>query len=314
MLLCLHSSVWGQPDSWEEYIKAGDSAIAQARPADAEPAYREALKLSEKFKEKDPRRAVSLVKLAECLNSQSKGEEAEILAQRSLSALDKAISGSKTKDQAEEHYRTEISILILNITGDIFLANRNYSKAESTYKRAIAIREDGARSPEEPKGNEYYLKFLMQVLMEGARAPEEPKGNEHYLKFPAQVLTDRRAKVAYAYDRLAKLYFVQKRFEEAELLYGKLTKILLAEYGAESPALATGLSNLAVVYATQDKYDMAEQLFARAVKIYEQSNWLDKPEVATTFENYSLLLKKTGRQAEASVMLEKARQIRAKPY
>jgi tetratricopeptide (TPR) repeat protein len=290
MLLCLHSAVSGQPSSWEECIKAGDSAIDQARPADAEPAYREALKLSEKFKEKDPRRAVSLVKLAECLNSQSKGEEAEILAHRSLSALDKAISGSKPKDQAEEYNRTETTITILNKTADIFLANWKYSKAESIYKRVIAIREEDARTPEAPRSNEDYLKFL------------------------AQVLTDARAKLADAYDRLAKLYFVQKRFEEAELLYGKSIKILEAQYGPEMPPAAIGLSNLAVVYAAQDKYDMAEKLFARAVKIYEQSNWLDKPEVATTFENYSLLLKKTGRQAEASVMLERARQIRAKPH
>jgi len=291
MLLCLHSAVLGQPNSWEEYIKAGDTAIAQARPADAESAYREALKLSEKFKEKDPRRAVSLVKLAECLNSQSKGEEAEILAQRSLSALDKAISGSKPKDQAEEYNRTETTITILNKTADIFSVNRKYAKAESIYKRAIAIREDGARTPEAPRSNEDYLKFL------------------------AQALTDARAKLADAYDRLAKVYFVQKRFEEAELLYGKSIKILEAGYGVTNqPAVATSLSNLAVVYAAQDKYDMAEQLFARAVKTYEQSKWLDKPEVATTFENYSLLLKKTGRQAEASAMLERARQIRAKPH
>ena len=289
MLLCLHSAVLGQSNSWEEYIKAGDSALAQARPANAESAYREALKLSEKFKEKDPRRAVSLVKLAECLNSQSKGEEAETLAQRSLSALDKAISGSKPKDQAEEYNRTETTITILNKTADIFLTNRNYSKAESIYKRAIAIREEDARTPAAPRSNEDYLRFLTQAL------------------------TDARAKLADAYERLARLYFVQKRFEEAEPLYGKSIKILEAEYGVTNPPMiATSLSSLAVVYAAQDKYDLAERLFARAVKIYEQSKWLDKPEVATTFENYSLLLKKTGRQAEASVMLERARQIRAK--
>jgi hypothetical protein len=44
MLLCLHSAVLGQYNSWEEYIKAGDIAFAQARPSDAESAYREALK------------------------------------------------------------------------------------------------------------------------------------------------------------------------------------------------------------------------------------------------------------------------------
>jgi tetratricopeptide (TPR) repeat protein len=290
MLLCLYSAVLGQPNSWEECIKAGDSAIDQARPEDAEPAYREALKLSEKFKEKDPRRFVSLIKLAECLNSLSKGEEAEILAQRSLSAFDKYISGIKAKDLAVEYSRSEVTIMLLNKAADIFLANRNYSKAEAIYKRAIAIREEDSRTP-------------------GA-----PRSSEDYLKIVTQVLTDARAKVAYTYDRLAKLYFVQKRFEEAELLFGKSIKILEAEYWPETPPVATGLSNLAAVYAAQDKYDMAEKMFAHAVKIYEQSNWLDKPEVATTFENYSLLLKKTGRQAEASVMLERAHQIRAKPH
>jgi tetratricopeptide (TPR) repeat protein len=288
ILLCLNSAVFGQLNSWEEYIKAGDTAIAKARFADAESAYREALRLSEEFKEKDPRRAVTFIKLAECLNAQSKREEAEILAQRSLSALDQAIRGSKSKDQAGEYYKTETTITILNQAAGIFVANRKYAEAESAYKRAIAIREDGARTIELPRSNEDYLRFM------------------------AQQLTQASMKLIDAYDRLAKLYFVQKRFGEAERLYSKSMKILEAEYKVEKPPVAIGLSNLAVVYAAQGKYDKAEGLFARAINIYEQSDWLDKPAVAATFENYSLLLKKIGRQAEASVMFERAREIRAR--
>lgn len=289
MFVCLHAAAaFGQRDSWGEYIRAGDSAAADARPADAESAYREALKLSEKFKSKDPRRAVSLIKLAECLNSQSKTEEAEILANRSISALDAAIRGSKPKDPAEEYYQTESTVKILNQAAGIFLANRKYPEAESIYKRVIAIREEGARTNKSPKGNEDFLRVI------------------------GQVLTQAQAKVADSYNQLARLYFVQERFEEAELLYGKSIKILEAQYGGEKPPVAASLSNLAAVYAARGKYELAEGLFARAVKIYEQSNWLDKPEVATAFENYALLLEKTGRPAEASRMLERAREVRAK--
>jgi len=288
IFLFLHTYALGQSNSWETYIQTGDSAVAQKRYADAERAYREALKLSEKFKDKDARIALNLIKLAESLNFQSKNDEAEAFVDRSITALEKTIKSAKAKDLAEEYYKTETSAMVLDKAADIFVANRKYSEAESIYKRIVVMREAAAQIKETPKSNEDFLKFL------------------------GQAITNPQAKVADANDKLANLYLIQHRFEEAEPLYTKSIKIREAHYGANKPPVAVSLNSLATLYAMQDKYDRAEPLYVRAIDIFEQSNWLDKPEVATTFENYALLLRKTGREAEASALLDKARAIRAK--
>lgn len=277
-----------QSDSWETYNQTGDNALTQRRYADAELTYREALKLSEKFKEKDPRLAVILSKLAESLNLQAKREEAEAFARRALLALEKAIKGSAPKDLKEDYYKTETSALILDKVAGIFVANQKYAEAEPIYKRLIALREEAVHPKETPKSNEDFLKVLSQVA------------------------THAQGKLAEAYDRLATLYLNQRRFEEAESLYVKALKATETEYGADNPPAALRLSRLATFYAMQGKYDKAGPLYSSAVTIFEKSNWLDKPEVARTFENYALLLRQTGREAEAGAILEKAKAIRSK--
>lgn len=274
-----------QNASWETYNQAGDNAIAKKQYMEAEEAYRVALKLSEKFKEKDPRTALSLIKLAESLNHQQKREEAEALVNRALAALEKAVAGSKAKDLSEEYYKRETSAMILNKAADILVANQKYSEAEPIYKRVIELREEGAKTKESPKSNEDFLRFLSQAV------------------------TNAQATLADAYDKLATLYFTQRRFEEAELFYVKALKSVEMEFGAEQPATAVSLSRLATLYAVQSRYEKAEPLYSRAVSIFEKSNWMDKPEAARTLENYSVLLRKTGREAEATVILEKAKAI-----
>jgi tetratricopeptide (TPR) repeat protein len=288
ILLFIYTLALGQGKSWETYIQTGDSAITQKRYADAEQAYREALKLSEKFRDNDARIAVNLIKLAESLNLQAKNEEAEAFATRSITALEKASKSPKSKDLAEEYYKSDTSAMILDKAADILVANRKYFEAEPIYKRIIVIREEAANVKESPKNNEDFLKLL------------------------GQAMTNAQAKVADATDKLANLYLVMRRFEDAEPLYIKSLKIREAQYGTDKPPVGISLNSLGTLYAIQAKYEKAEPLYVRAIGIFEQTKWLDDPAVATTYENYSLLLKKTGREAEAIVPLNKAKAIRAK--
>jgi tetratricopeptide (TPR) repeat protein len=288
LFLRFNNSAFGQNDTWQTAIQGGDRSMAQKQYADAERAYREAAKLSEKFKDRDPRKAITFIRLAEACNLQAKREEAEVFANRSLASLEKAMKQSKPEDPSEEHFRTETSATILEKAAGIFMANGKYPEAERFCKRLIETREDAGRINTFPKGNEDYLKLL------------------------AQMTTNAQAKVADAYDKLAELYFVQHRFEDAETLYAKSLKVREIAYGEGEPPAALSLSNLATLYAAQDKFEKAEPLYAQAVRIFQQTNWTDRPEVASTLENYSLLLRKTGREVEAAAMLEKARAIRAK--
>jgi tetratricopeptide (TPR) repeat protein len=287
-VVCLCFSAAGQSSSWESHMDAGDNAFSAKHYSDAEQAFREALKLAEKFKSDDPRLAVNLIKLAESFNNQSKREEAEAAAKRSLVALDKAMRAPNASDLQQQFYKAETSAMILDKAATIFVEHKKYSEAEPIYKRLIAIRDEFGRINRSPKGNEEFLKFMVQMV------------------------TDAEGKTADACDKLANLYLVQRKLEEAEPLYQRSLKIRESRGGADKPPAAISLSNLATLYAVQGKFDKAEPLYARAASIFEQSNLLDKPEVATAFENYSLLLRKTGREAEAARMLEKARAVRAK--
>jgi tetratricopeptide (TPR) repeat protein len=65
-------------------------------------------------------------------------------------------------------------------------------------------------------------------------------------------------------------------------------------------------------YALQAKYDQAEPLYKRVIEILEHNNLQQKQEMAVALENYSLILRKTGRDAEAKPASERAREIRTK--
>ena len=288
LYLCFNISAFGQKKFFETYIQTGDNAMTQKQYGEAEQAYSEALKLAEKFKEKDPRKSSTLIKLAESMSYQSKRDEAEALADRALAALDTAVKASKSKDPKERFYMLETSVLILDKAATIFVAGQKNANAEIIYKKVIALREEALQPKETPKSNEDFLLVLAQGLSRG------------------------RAKLAEAYDKLASIYFRQRRFEEAELLFVKALKAWESEYGADKPLVAIGMSRLATVYAMQGKYDKAEPLYSRAISIFEKTNWLDRTEAATAFENYALLLKLTGREAEAATKLEKAKEIRSK--
>jgi tetratricopeptide (TPR) repeat protein len=241
--------------------------------------------------EKDPRIAVGLIKLAEACSSQSRAAEAQTLADQAMHALDKAVAGAKSTSGAgglrQDYYRAETQALVLNKAGAIYFAAHQYPNAERAYKRVIEIRESAAKFTEHPRGNEDFLKFLVETLG-GAKT-----------------------KLADAYADLARVSFVQGRFGEATDIYSKALDILESEFGENQPPVARGLNNLATAYAAQALYDKAEPLFRRALELVQQPDWPDKPEAATTFENYSLLLRKTGREAEASVMMKRANEIRS---
>jgi hypothetical protein len=48
------------------------------------------------------------------------------------------------------------------------------------------------------------------------------------------------------------------------------------------------------------------------IAILEHNNYQGKPEMAVALENYALVLKKTGRDAEAKAVSARAREIRTK--
>jgi tetratricopeptide (TPR) repeat protein len=281
-------NAWGQARVWDDRIAAGQAAMAKGQYAEAEKAFAESLRAAEKLGEKDARFAGSLLRLAEACNAQSKREEAEDFARRSAAAMDKALKALKPKNSTEDSYALDVASASFDKAGDIFASHQKYTDAEELYKRVIAIREGNATEKHTIQDNEDALRLMYQKMA----------GTQN--------------KLAAADEKLAKLYFSEHKMPEAATLFEKVAQIQEGDKNGAKKPLAITLGNLAACHAVQGNYTQAELLYQRAIALFEQSDWMDKPETAFTMRNYALLLKKTGREEEATAMMERSEAIRKK--
>jgi len=125
--------------TWESYSDAGLEAQEQARYAEAEQLYLEALKEAGKFGEQDPRQPTSLNNLASLYYTQGRYAEAETLYQRVLTINEEALG--------PEH--PDVATTLDNLAGLYYMQGK-YSEAETLYQRALAIDEKvlGAEPPD----------------------------------------------------------------------------------------------------------------------------------------------------------------------
>jgi Tetratricopeptide repeat len=288
-LLLVEPVAFGQNADWSRLIATGDEAMNKHQYAQAEASYREALKIAEQHWKKDARLSGSLIKLAESSNAQSKKEEAEDFANRSVATMEEALKAHKPKNATDEIEQVGVSAALFNKAGEIFATHQKYSEAEAMYQKVIAAREKYATD----------------------QFPSKPN-NEDFLRFMAQSLGDASIKLADADDKLADLYRSEHKIQEATVLYQESETLREKQYGPDKPQVVKSLNDLATCYSLQGRYDQAEPLYKRVMGILQRSGYGEGPEMATALENYALLLKKTAREAEAKDVLEKATAIRAK--
>jgi tetratricopeptide (TPR) repeat protein len=284
IFLCL--SAFGQDDSWGAHIQAGKDAMAKQQYPEAEASFHNALIAAEKFAEKDARFSGTLLFLAQACDGQSKKDEAEELGRRAVNAMEKALNAYRPKQIEQQLQQADAASDLFEKTGEIFASHQKYPEAEMLYKRVIQIRESVAQ------------------------VNTKPKNNEDFFRFMGQALSDTQGKLAAANEKLGNLYFTEHKFSESAAAYEKARNI--RETNPDKRILAQTITNLATCYAAQAKYDQAEPLYQRALALFEQANWTEKPETLLTMQSYALLLKKTGRDTEASTMLEKVATIRKK--
>ena len=113
---------------------------------------------------------------------------------------------------------------------------------------------------------------------------------------------------------LANVYFNQGNYAEAEPLYKRSLAIREKAIGPGLGQLVVALSlnNLAELYLIQGKYAEAEPLYKRSLAIEEKQLGPEDLNVAQILENYAVVLRGTGRGAEAANMEARAKTIRAK--
>jgi tetratricopeptide (TPR) repeat protein len=270
----------------------GDADMKNQQYAAAEKAYREAFTLAEASWKNDTRLATNLLTIAQAANAQSepaKKEDAEAMASRAIEALEKAVKAHRPKDSTESYQQTAVSAAILASAADIFASHQKYEFAEDLDQRVIRLWQDAAED-KPPHNNEDFFRFLIKTAMNA------------------------QGSLANAYEKLAALYFQERKFEKAARLYEKSQPIRENPENpkADKRPLAQLLGNLASCYAMENKVDQAEPLFQRAITLYEKSSWLETPEAATTMQNYAFLLTKMARTTEAKAMLEKAQAIQTR--
>jgi len=288
LLLMQSLFLFAQDSDWDHLMDAGEAAANQKQFAQAETSYRQAVSYAESHWKKDARISASLIKLAEVCNTEGKKEEAENATNRAVASLEVALKAHKPRVASDEYQQAESAAVLLTRAGDLFAANEKFADAEALYQRVISLRENYATE----------------------KRPAKPN-NEDFFRFMAQNLGNAKAKVADAEDKLGSLYLRQHRFDQAQQQFERSLAIREKEFGPDKPPVAQSLSEIAMCHALQGKYDLAEPIYKRVVAILEQSKLADSTEMAIALEDYSLVLRRTGHEAEAAPVTEKAREIRA---
>lgn len=116
--------------------------------------------------------------------------------------------------------------------------------------------------------------------------------------------------LAQGYNNLARLYFDQYKYAEAESFYEQALKNREKVLENAFLSVAQVLNSLALNYRYEKKYVEAEPFFLRALEIREQKLGLEHPETAHCLNNLALLYKDQGKYAEAEQIFKQVLAIR----
>ena len=187
---------------------------------------------------------------------------------------------------------------------EIYEARREYTKAESVFKRILAIFEKS------PGKNDSTVADSLSILADlyvtqGHYAQAEPL-YKRSLALSEKALGPEHLRVALSQYDLAKLYQTQGLYAQAESLYKQALAIREKKLGPNHPDVASILNNLASLSQTQGNYAQAEQIHKRALAIYESANGSEHPYVATTLNNLATLYQTQGLYAKAEPLYKRA--------
>ena len=182
------------------------------------------------------------------------------------------------------------------------------AKAESLYKRALAIREK-ALGPDHPLVAQSLNNLAALYLQKGKYTKAEPLF-ERALAIREKALGPDHPHVATSLNNLAALYLQKGKYTKAEPLFERALAIREKALEPDHPYLVQSLKNLAALYQVQGQYPKAEPLYKWSLSILEKTE-PNHPKVATTMEKLAGLYKKMGREDEAKKLLDRADRIRA---
>jgi tetratricopeptide (TPR) repeat protein len=115
-------------------------------------------------------------------------------------------------------------------------------------------------------------------------------------------------------NQLGQLLDAKAELGEAEYLMRQALTITEANFGPESPSVATCLNNLGELLRATNRLAEAEPLYRRALLINETRYGSNDPTVAIGLNNLALLLRTTNRLAEAESLYRRALLINEASY
>jgi len=107
-------------------------------------------------------------------------------------------------------------------------------------------------------------------------------------------------------DQLGWIYVNQKNLDKAEEAYKESMEIKRSVLGLENPIVARACKKLATVVYLQKKYDLAEKYSKDALNIFKVTLGPDNEETKQTLDDVVSLLRKLGRNVEASIVAKAA--------
>lgn len=243
--------------------------------------------------------------------------------------------------------------LALHVLGKCYYFAANYSRCESLWTDAVAMREKilGSDHPHVATtlcnlaalyANQGKYREADSFWKRGLAIGEKTLGSDHLVARSLNglaILYRKQGKYAQAeslYERalairekagepdhlavaatlnnLANCYRDQAKFAEAEPLFKRALDIRERTSGPDHPYVAQSSNNLANLYLDQGRYKEAKPLYKRALAIREQKLGPDHPDVAVSLDNLALLYQEQGRYQEVESLHKRALSIEEKAF
>jgi tetratricopeptide (TPR) repeat protein len=335
LIFLLMALPYGVPlfaDDLSTLMRKGREAFQSGNFADAERYHRLALEESERAGDA-VQRGEALSDLGGVLLARGRHAEAKTVCLSALEALRNAASkrylpvvlnnlGALSTENEEfveaESYLTESLRVIdelnpreayrarvLNNLGVLHYATKNYKRAEKDFRQAIGVldRERGPNSSDlAPLLNNLVAVYVAQKKWDAA-ATVFNRALSLSTNFSGLHL-------ASVLDSAGTMHSARGKYGEAEEAFRRSYQLRLDILGKAHPAVASSAANLATALSAAGQYSEAENLLKDSLQVYEKTFGSQSLQVLVTLEKLAEIFRKTRREEEAVLMVERAKDIR----
>jgi Tetratricopeptide repeat len=199
-------------NAWDSAMNTGLEALQNHDCAKAEQAFQEAVTLAGKLKkgQNDAQFSMAFLLAAQACDAQGKGDEAdaEMLARRATDDMGQALKAYHPEGNIHLFVNSQRAAVLFDQAGDIFAADQKPLEAERSYQRVIELLNTSVQANE-------------AAQQEGGGRNDK----EEFAAFFLLVYTNPRHKLAAAEEKLARLYFGERKYAEAAEAYEAARKI-----------------------------------------------------------------------------------------